>query len=181
MADSPSSVVFKSRLSKRDALPQPGVTGFHRAIAGGEQCPALQRSQWVPSVPCGSTQIPAALPGRALHPSHPTCPRAANSCTRMSVGPLWELGDRHGRSIPAHLLPAQLMDPGRGWDQESSRHTWRGSGAKWSHTPLASIPGRRAGGQDPCYPLGIRCAPTPLVTSPTPDPQTPHKLSRPQH
>lgn len=114
MADSPSFVVFKSRLSKRDAVPQPGVTGFHRAIAGGEQCPALQRSQWVPSVPCGSTQIPAALPGRALHPSHPTCPRAANSCTRMRAGPLWELGDRHGRSIPAHLLLPSLWSRGVG-------------------------------------------------------------------
>lgn len=31
------------------------------------------------------------------------------------------------------------------------------------------------------HPLGIPCAPTPLVTSPTPDPQTPHELSRPQH
>lgn len=122
----------------------------------------------------GCPQCPAALPGRALHPSHPTCPRAANSCTRMRAGPLWELGDRHGRSqtlcIPAHLLPAQLVDPGCGWDQESSRHTWRGSRAGWSHAPLASIPGRRAGGQDPCsIPWEFRVhppllSPAPLLT-----------------
>lgn len=63
VADSPSFVVFKSRLSKRDALPQPEVSGFNSAIAGGEEpCPALQGSQGVPSGHCGAPQIPAASP-----------------------------------------------------------------------------------------------------------------------
>ena len=41
VADSPSFVVFKSRLSKRDAFPQPEVTGFNSVIAG-EKSSALR-------------------------------------------------------------------------------------------------------------------------------------------
>lgn len=87
VADSPSFVVFKSRLFKRDALPQPEVTGFNSVTAGGEeQYPVLWVSQGV------TPNIPAALSGWILH--HFTAhvliyPRATNSQVRMRVCPLF--------------------------------------------------------------------------------------------
>ncbi|KAK4808954.1 hypothetical protein QYF61_013588 [Mycteria americana] len=98
VADSPSFVVFKSRLSKRDALPQPEVTGFNSAIAGREeQCPVLQGC---PQCTVVTPRIPAALSGRILHhlAAHVlTCTGATNSQTRMRVASSShpELGDRH--------------------------------------------------------------------------------------